>query len=105
VLSDAIEAMLGALYISDGLTPEGSQVVFDRLFKPFYDRHVRLQTLSHHPNKILAELLQRQGCHDFHLRKSEEDEATLLRSLNRSGIAAAASCAGRENPMGALLPR
>ncbi|EIN10713.1 ribonuclease III [Punctularia strigosozonata HHB-11173 SS5] len=78
VLSDAMEATLGALYVSDGFTADGTQIVFERLFKPFYDRHVTLQTLSHHPNKILAELLQKQGCQDFEFRKADEHEATLL---------------------------
>lgn len=39
------------------------------MLKPFLDRHVTLKTLSHHPTKILFELLQAQGCVKFEIVK------------------------------------
>jgi len=50
--------------------------LFDRVLKPFYDKHITLNTLSHHPTKILFELLQAQGCQQFGITKDRNDGLT-----------------------------
>jgi len=70
-LSDVIESIVGAIYISDDLSPVGAEALFDNVLKPFYDRHITLKTLSHHPTKILFELFQAQGCQRFEITKEK----------------------------------
>ncbi|KAJ4482678.1 hypothetical protein C8R41DRAFT_922061 [Lentinula lateritia] len=81
VLSDLLESILGALYVSDKYSPVGSDAFFDKVFKPFYDRHITLQTLSHHPTKILFELLQRKGCEKFSLVKESNEYLVLVHDV------------------------
>ena len=69
-LSDVVESILGAVYVSDNFSPVGSEMFFDKILAPFYDRHITLHTLSHHPTKVLFELLQSQGCQNFELVKT-----------------------------------
>lgn len=68
-LSDVVESILGAVYVSDNFSPVGAETFFDKILVPFYDEHITLHTLSHHPTKILFELVQSQGCQDFELIK------------------------------------
>jgi len=65
VLSDIIESLMGAIYVTDQFSPVGVEMIFDKLFKPFYDKYITLKTLSLHPTKLLFELFQRQQCSQF----------------------------------------
>ncbi|THH17944.1 hypothetical protein EW146_g2946 [Bondarzewia mesenterica] len=71
-LSDVVESIIGAIYISDNFSPVGVEIFFDNVLKPFYDTHITLKTLSHHPTKILFELFQAQGCQMFEMIKGQE---------------------------------
>ena len=77
-LSDVIESIVGAIYISDNFSPVGAESLFDNILKPFYDKHITLQTLAHHPTKILFELFQAQGCQQFGITKEKHEN--LVRS-------------------------
>ena len=68
-LSDVIESVIGAIYVSDDFSPLGAEEFFENLLKPFYDKHISLKTLSHHPTKNLFELLQARGCQRFKMLK------------------------------------
>lgn len=68
-----MESVIGALFISDGYQPDGAEVFFNRVLKPFYDQHITLKTLSHHPTKILFEVLQKYGCQHFTMIKERCD--------------------------------
>ncbi|KAH7922454.1 hypothetical protein BV22DRAFT_656663 [Leucogyrophana mollusca] len=70
-LSDVVESIVGALYISDSFSPVGVEALFAKMLKPFYDRHITLKTLSHHPTKVLFELLQAHGCQHFEIVKEK----------------------------------
>ncbi|TFY77295.1 hypothetical protein EWM64_g6716 [Hericium alpestre] len=70
-LSDVVESIIGAVYISDNFAPVGSVTLYDCLLKPFYDKHITLKTLSHHPTKTLLELFQRHGCQQFAIVKEQ----------------------------------
>ncbi|KAL5508450.1 DCL1_2 [Sanghuangporus vaninii] len=72
-LSDVVESILGAIYVSENFSPVGAEAFFDKVLAPFYDQHITLHTLSHHPTKILFELLQSQGCQSFELVKEPID--------------------------------
>ncbi|KAJ7601032.1 hypothetical protein C8J56DRAFT_24327 [Mycena floridula] len=78
-LSDAVESIIGALYISEDCSPVGAEAFFDKIIKPFLDLHVTLKTLSHHPTKILYELVQSRGCQNLEIVKEEkETDVTCL---------------------------
>ncbi|KAI1792952.1 hypothetical protein LXA43DRAFT_1003961 [Ganoderma leucocontextum] len=61
-LSDVVESLIGALYVSDNFFEVGVGRFFETVFKPFLEAHVRLQTLSANPKITLLELLQAEGC-------------------------------------------
>lgn len=73
-----MESIIGAIYVSDNFSPAGAEAFFDKVLKPFYDEHITLRTLSHHPTKILFELFQSQGCQEFEIVKDQavNDEGT-----------------------------
>ncbi|KAF9569018.1 ribonuclease III [Agrocybe pediades] len=89
-LSDVIESIVGAIYISDGFSPIGAETLFDNVLKPFYDKHITMQTLSHHPTKILFELLQSQGCQQFEIIKDKDDEVISCNVLVHEVVLASA---------------
>ncbi|KAH8113318.1 ribonuclease III [Phellopilus nigrolimitatus] len=72
-LSDVIESIFGAVYVSDNFSPVGAETFFDKVLAPFFDQHITLHTLSHHPTKILFEFFQSQGCQEFELVKESVD--------------------------------
>jgi endoribonuclease Dicer len=74
ILSDVVESIIGALYISDGFTSDGVEFMFKKILEPFYDQHVTVKTLSHHPTKILFEIMQTQGCQQFSIEKEKLGE-------------------------------
>ncbi|KAG1753945.1 uncharacterized protein EDB91DRAFT_1287021 [Suillus paluster] len=71
ILSDVVESIIGALYISDGFTSDGVELIFKTILEPFYDQHITVKTLSHHPTKILFEIMQAQGCQQFSIEKEK----------------------------------
>jgi endoribonuclease Dicer len=74
-----VESIVGAIYISDNFSPVGGEALFDNILRPFYDRHITLKTLSHHPTKILFELFQAQGCQEFQIVKEKDQTQSLTR--------------------------
>ncbi|KAI0698923.1 hypothetical protein BC835DRAFT_1333420 [Cytidiella melzeri] len=76
ILSDIVEAILGAIFVTEAYDIQAVKVVFDKVFKPFYVRHVRLQTLSPHPTTTLYQLFQAEHCHAHSIRK-EVDGQTI----------------------------
>ncbi|PVF99771.1 hypothetical protein CPB86DRAFT_756304 [Serendipita vermifera] len=78
-IADVVESIFGALYVSDGFKLKGVQAMYDTLLKPFYDQHISLKTMSHHPTKILFELLQSQGCQEFEMTRRLDKAAQLIR--------------------------
>jgi endoribonuclease Dicer len=71
-----VESIAGAIYLSDNFMPVGVEALFDNVLKPFYDRHITLKTLSHHPTKVLFELFQAHGCQQFRLQKEKNENTT-----------------------------
>ncbi|KZT74443.1 ribonuclease III [Daedalea quercina L-15889] len=71
-LSDIVESIVGGLYISDDFAESGVVKFFDTALKPFYDRHIRMQTLSLHPTSTLFDLLYSYGCQQHQIVKEED---------------------------------
>lgn len=64
-LSDVMEGILGALYISDNCTLEGAEKFFNRVFKPFFDQFVTFEMLARHAADAVLEMLDRLGCRQY----------------------------------------
>ncbi|KAG6918930.1 hypothetical protein DXG01_010585 [Tephrocybe rancida] len=75
-LSDIVESVMGAVYVGDNFSLEGVEKLFENLLKPFYDKHITLKTLSHHPTKLLFELFQSQGCRRFTVQNDGKGKKT-----------------------------
>lgn len=71
-----VESVIGAMYISDNSTPVGVEAFFEAVLKPFYDKHITLKTVAHHPTKILFELIQAQKCQKFQILKDKAPNET-----------------------------
>ncbi|KDQ64866.1 hypothetical protein JAAARDRAFT_684703 [Jaapia argillacea MUCL 33604] len=71
-ISDVLESIIGAVYVSDNFTPVGAETLFRNVLQPFFDKHITLKTLSHHPTKILFELFQAHGCQKFEMVKKSD---------------------------------
>jgi endoribonuclease Dicer len=69
VLSDVLEAVLGAAFASGGCVLESVEPLFERVMRPVFDRHIALGTLANHPTKVMCELLESHGCNQFSLEK------------------------------------
>ncbi|KAF8268238.1 hypothetical protein EI94DRAFT_1661195 [Lactarius quietus] len=80
-LSDIVESVIGAIFISDNFSPDGAQSFFDKILKPFYDKHITLRTLSHHPTKTLFEVLQAHGCQQFEVTREYESTEEFSNGL------------------------
>ncbi|KAF8332689.1 uncharacterized protein EI90DRAFT_3145368 [Cantharellus anzutake] len=72
VLGDIVESLLGALLVCENFIASGAGKMYQRLLKPFYDKHITLRTLSHHPTKLLFELFQTQGCQNFEIIREND---------------------------------
>ena len=60
-----MEGILGALYVSDNCTLEGTERFFNRVFKPFFDKFVTFEMLAHHAADAVLEMLDRLGCQQY----------------------------------------
>ncbi|KAJ6599151.1 hypothetical protein DFH09DRAFT_1243597 [Mycena vulgaris] len=75
------ESVFGAIYVSDNSTPVGVEAFFEAVLKPFYDKHITLKTVAHHPTKVLFELIQRYQCQKFRIVKEQMDDETCCHVL------------------------
>jgi len=73
VLSDMLEALIGAIYISDGFRTEGVEKFYNNVMKPFYDRYVDAEELFVQPTRRLTDKLNAHGCHQFEIVKHQHD--------------------------------
>ena len=92
----------GALYISDDFTEPGVVNFFDSALKPFYDRHIRMQTLSLHPTSTLFDLLYSYGCQQHQMIKEEDTRPRRCHSTHASYDA---SCISGSDHMHSYRPR
>ncbi|GLB33718.1 putative PAZ domain containing protein [Lyophyllum shimeji] len=90
VLSDIVEAVMGAVYAGDRFSSAGIDALFDKLLKPFYDKHITLKTLSHHPTKLLFELFQRWRCQLFSITTATERKVNVAHIIVHDVILASA---------------
>lgn len=87
-----MESVLGAIYVSDNFSPEGVETFFDRVLKPFFDQHITLKTISHHPTKILFELFQSRGCQEFEIIKQTDPDIPGIVTCEGTALRSAPCC-------------
>ena len=61
-LSDVMEGILGAIYVSDNCALNGTEKFFGRVFKPFFDEFATFGMLARHAADAVLEMLNRLGC-------------------------------------------
>ncbi|KAG0272365.1 Dicer-like protein 1 [Linnemannia exigua] len=85
VLGDLVESTLGAVFVDSGFDFDVVTGLFQRLIRPFLDRHVAFESMVLHPNKVLLEQLQYQGCINFKFATEAAEKVSnsdkLLRKL------------------------
>ncbi|KAJ3544007.1 hypothetical protein NM688_g5792 [Phlebia brevispora] len=91
VLSDIVESLIGAIYVDDGYDISGAEKFFNNTLKPFFDRHIRLQTLSDHPNTTLTDLFHAHSCQQHNVVKIAEGAKTRYNVLVHGLVLASAS--------------
>ncbi|KAJ7068184.1 hypothetical protein C8F01DRAFT_1050127 [Mycena amicta] len=75
VLSDIVESMIGATYLSDDMT--GTEALFNALLKPFFDQYLTMKAIGHHPTKTLFERMQAHKCQKFQIVKEKNGVGAL----------------------------
>ncbi|KAF9129876.1 Dicer-like protein 1 [Mortierella sp. 14UC] len=87
VLGDLVESTLGAVFVDSGFDFEVVTSLFQRLIRPFLDRHVNFESMILHPNKVLLEQLQFQGCNNFKFdTEAAEKVSDSEKLLKRLGL-------------------
>lgn len=84
VVSDIMEATLGALYICDDCSLVGAEKFFDRVFKPFYGTHITFKSLSLHATNTVLELFQKKRCKQYRFLKELQGNRTRCRGESRA---------------------
>lgn len=60
-----MEGIVGALYVSDNCTLEGTEIFFNKVFRPFFDEFVTFEMLARHAAEAVLEMLNRLGCKQY----------------------------------------
>ncbi|KAI8991530.1 dicer-2 protein [Mycotypha africana] len=74
VLSDVVESILGANFVDAGFQLEPCEALFNKWFRPLFDKHVIKGQMKVHPMKRLITWLQQNGCDGFMLRNHSTGE-------------------------------
>ncbi|KAG8990236.1 hypothetical protein FRB93_003281 [Tulasnella sp. JGI-2019a] len=69
-LADCFESLLGAILVSEGFDSRGGEVMYRKVIKPFYDRHVHLEDVTAIALSVLREKLSEKGCKDLLIRRT-----------------------------------
>jgi dsRNA-specific ribonuclease len=76
VLSDMLEAIIGAIYVSDGFKLEAAEHFYTHVLRPFYLRYVDSEDLAIHPTRKLTDIFDAHGCHRFEITKEKDEIAS-----------------------------
>ncbi|EJD53820.1 ribonuclease III [Auricularia subglabra TFB-10046 SS5] len=74
-LSDLIESLLGALFISENYAIAPLEAFFENVLRLFYDEHIRLSSCSSHPTTTLFKMLESRSCQRFEMEKTTQKAA------------------------------
>ncbi|KAF9112474.1 Dicer-like protein 1 [Mortierella sp. AM989] len=90
VLGDLVESTLGAVFVDSGFNFAIITDLFSRLIRPFLDDHIDFGNIILHPNKVLLEKLQADGCNNFGF-ESGNGQVNKSNVLRRLGLEARSS--------------
>ncbi|KZW03985.1 hypothetical protein EXIGLDRAFT_827922 [Exidia glandulosa HHB12029] len=76
-LSDVIESLLGALFISEDYDIAAIEAFFENVMRPFYDEHIRLSGCSSHPTSTLFKILESRSCQHFEMERVTQDKGVV----------------------------
>jgi endoribonuclease Dicer len=65
-----LEAIIGAIYVSEGSSADGIEEFYRNVLKPFYERYVDPADLAVHPTRKLTNIFDAQGCRQFEITKT-----------------------------------
>jgi endoribonuclease Dicer len=71
VLSDMLEAIIGAIFVSDGFKAESVERFYINVMKPFFERYMDPEDLIVHPTRKLTDILDARGCHRFEITRGK----------------------------------
>ncbi|KAF9148519.1 Dicer-like protein 1 [Linnemannia schmuckeri] len=101
VLGDLVESTLGAVFVDSGFNFELITDLFRRLIMPFLDKHVNFEGMVLHPNKVLLESLQHQGCSNFKFEtETTEKVSSSEKLLKKLGLGMRSSNGSRNHDDG-----
>ncbi|KAF9349509.1 Dicer-like protein 1 [Mortierella sp. NVP85] len=86
VLGDLVESVLGAVFVDSGFDVHVVTDLFMRLIRPFLDKHVGFNSIVLHPNKVLIERLQANGCTSFGFKNEECTASASSPIFRRLGL-------------------
>lgn len=76
-LSDVVESLLGALFISEDYAIAALEAFFENVMRPFYDEHIRLSSCSTHPTSTLFKILESRSCQRFEMERVTQDKGVV----------------------------
>lgn len=85
-LSDIVESVIGAIFVDCSFQTDGVKIFFESTLRPFFDRHIRLQTLSDHPNMTLTELFHAGGCQQHNVAKDADGSTVRYDGESRQAV-------------------
>ncbi|KAI1304584.1 Dicer-like protein 1 [Mortierella claussenii] len=85
VLGDLVESTLGAVFVDSGFNFEVVRALFERMIRPFLDKHVNFDRIVIHASKALLEDLQAKGCNNFKFVHENEDKGRPLDNNSKQG--------------------
>ncbi|KAG8926333.1 hypothetical protein FRC01_008984, partial [Tulasnella sp. 417] len=84
-LSDLVEALLGALLMSEDFDSCGARAMFDNVLKPFFDRYSRPDSTGEHPANALSVVFQKRKCEWFR-NSIQENNNKGVKTYTRSVV-------------------
>ncbi|KAF9084442.1 Dicer-like protein 1 [Mortierella sp. AD031] len=104
VLGDLVESTLGAVFVDCGFDYGVVTDLFQRMIRPFLDRHVNFETMVLHPNKVLLESLQFKGCNNFKFDTEQAEKVSRQEKLlKKLGLGLRSTNGARANEDGEPL--
>lgn len=80
-----MEAILGALLMSEDFDSRGARAMFDSVLRPFFDRYGRLDSTGEHPANALSVIFQKRKC-EFFRNSIQENSKIGVKTFTRSGM-------------------
>lgn len=69
-LADCFESVLGAMLVSEGFDSRGCEIMYAKVMKPFYDKHVHMEELNGWAFSALRNVLVERRCRNVLVERS-----------------------------------